>query len=401
MGWSLKQSTGGDEAVRRADYPWLHAFFQSSWEGASDTPQWDVHKGKWQICSPETASHFSGVGFFFAEALHKFLGEGVPIALIQTAMGGTAIETWIDRPSLEASTAGRVGSKFFKEAVGSYLVKKAAWDQAKSEWQKQADAAKADGQPEWPLPEDLRKEPQGVKPLMLPAALFNGKVAPLQPYASRGVLWYQGESNAGSQEAASRYGQLLELLIQRWRAGFRDSNLPFLVIQLPGYGCLHEPKSDWPTLREHQDAVVRKTPHTGLVVSIDLGEQFNIHPGDKRSIGERASLLARRMAYGDSFIPAEGPRFLSASRRGETLRLAFRKNGKLVTTDGTPPEGFEVSLAQGEFTPVEARIDGEESLLSAPASGPACVRYAWKNWAQVNTSDGSGLPLAPFMVEVP
>ena len=397
MGWSLKESNGGDAAARRAQYPWLRTFQQFPLEGASETSQRDVKGGRWLTCTPTTASSILGVGFFFAEAIHPALGEDVPLALIHTPMGGTPIESWIDQPSLEATPAAKAGLKFFREGVATYREKKATWDANKSAWHKQVEVAKAAGQPEPEMAPALKKEPEGLKPHMLPSALFNGKIYPLQPFAARGVIWYQGETNAGSSASAVSYAELLDLLITRWRAGFDNPVLSFLVIQLPGYD-IKSTTADWPALRASQAAVAARTPGVGLVVTIDLGEKDNIHPTDKQPVGKRAALMARRGVYGNREIVAEGPRFLKAERSGSKILLRFSHTGTLLTTNAAAPAGLEIAGADGKFSPIEPKLEGDALVVTPPGDliPPLSLRYAWANWPAATISDASGLPLAPF-----
>lgn len=396
MGWSVKDSAEAGAATARANYPWLRAFSQLPMEGAAAQPTQDVKGGRWQLCTPAAAGNFSAVGFYFAVALKPQLSEGVPVAIIHTAMGGTAIESWIDSASLETIPSGRIGTKFYRDAAADYQEKKSAWQAAKLTWQMQADSAMAASQPAPPMAPPLRKEPEGVKPHMLPSALFNGKVAPLQPYALRGVVWYQGESNAASADSAKRYGDLLSLLIERWRIGWSDPKLPFLVVQLPGYEAPGK-FAAWAEMRAQQAAVVARTPQTSLVVTIDLGERDNIHPTHKQAVGERVALAARKLVYGEASLADQGPRFKSAIRAGDEIRLHLAHTGALSPTNAASPQGFEVAGADGHFGPVPARIEGGAIVITAPASGPVTLRYAWKNWPEQNLRDASGLPLAPFI----
>ena len=352
MGWSVKQSSEA-EAASQANHPWLRSFSQLPYEGAADQPARDVKGGRWSACTPETAVYFSAVGFFFAEALHARLGEDVPIALVHTAMGGTAIESWIDLPALEGLPEGRIGAEFFRSAVAK----------------------------------------GNAKPHMLPAVLYNGKIAPLQPFATRGVLWYQGESNASDTAAATRYGSMLKLMIRRWRDGWRDSSLPFIIIQLPGYDTPSQ-WADWPTLRAQQAEVVAKTPNTALVVTLDLGSRNDIHPPAKRAVGERA---ARCLSDDGTAAATVGPKFLRATRSDSEIRLTVDRAGGLHSSGQDEPKGFEISEADGVFSPIAAKIEGDAIVIRHQKPGPVNVRYAWKNWPEENVRDGSGLPLAPFI----
>jgi sialate O-acetylesterase len=269
---------------------------------------------------------------------------------------------------------------------------------AKATWQQQADAAKAAGQPVPALDKSLAEEPVGVKPHNLPSVLFNGKVAPLQPFALRGVVWYQGEANAASTDAAKRYADLLPLLIERWRAGFREPALPFLIVQLPGYNSPSK-WADWPEMRAQQAAVCARVPASALVVTLDLGERDNIHPTRKQPVGERAAVVARKLVYGEASLADQGPRYLSAARTGSAIRITLTHTGALSTRDAAAPAGFAVVGADGASLPAAARIEGDAIVVMVPSTlqGAVTVSYAWENWPEQNLRDASGLPLAPFI----
>lgn len=394
MGWSLTQSKGGDEAAA-AEVPLVFAFQQHPNAGAASEPAEDVRDGRWLQVTPGTAAHQSGVGFFFARALRERLGPDIPIALIHTAMGGTAIEAWIDSASLEESFAGRVGAQFFRDAHKKWLVRKAAWDADLAKWESALNAARAAGEPVPEKPPTLAKEPEGVRAHQLPGVLFNGKISPLQPFALCGILWYQGESNASDRSAAGRYEELLRLLITRWRAAW--GNVPFLIVQLPGYAKATE--ADWPGVRAAQAAVAESTPNCALVVTIDLGERDEIHPRDKRPVGERAALAALHHVYGRGDVLAGGPKVREVQRDGTDLRVRF--TGNLTTSDGTPPRGFAWIASDGSTLPLlNARIEGAEIVAPSPTPETFTLSHAWANWPEANLTGPSGLPVAPFQVSV-
>lgn len=392
MGWSVEQSTGAAEAKARAAYPWLRAFLQWPMQGASEKEERDVKGGGWRVASPETVGAFSGVGFFFAEALRE---AGVPIGLVHTPMGGTAIETWLPSDVIRSLPEAGVGAEFFRRKVAEHEAALAAWREATAEWKRAADQARAEGRP---VP-DAPPEPKGLARHNLPSALFNGKVRPLQPFAARGVLWYQGESNASDAASSRRYGPMLEALITSWRRGWRDESLPFVVIQLPGYENPKNPAgADWSGLRAQQAEVAARVPHTHLVVALDLGERGDIHPPDKQSVGERAARVVRRHVFADKNVTAEGPRFVAAHRDGQDIVLRFETNGALTAGPGMLPGDWQISGADGHWHDAPPAITASEIRLPIPSAvqGPIRVRYAWQNWTAGAVRDGSGLPLAPF-----
>jgi len=231
--------------------------------------------------------------------------------------------------------------------------------------------------------------------------LYNAMIAPLGPMGLRGVLWYQGESN--TREAAS-YQRLLEAWMADWRAQF-DPLLPFLIVQLPGYGGPHvrPTESDWAAVRDAQRRAVASVPRAALAVTIDLGEARNLHPTDKQDVGKRLARAARHLIYGES-LSASGP-MLSGVRReaGQVIVQFTQVEGQLVAYSHDGPIGFEL-CAQGAGTCrfVEARLEGNEVRLSIPAQMTATrVRYCWADNPICTLFDQAELPASPFETRIP
>jgi len=361
MGWTLGQSAGGAEATAQADYPWLKVFKQWPNQGACDVPARDVKGGQWAGCTPQMAGSISGVGFFFARELQKSMPPGTPVALIDTQMGGTYAECWIDFQTLEKTPSAR---PFLDKAVME--IKPDVFDD-KGYWG----------------PNNFRR----------PAGLFNGKVAPLQPFAARGVIWYQGEGNS-QKWLASGYAETLTALITSWRIGFEQPELSFLVVQLPRYGA--PAGNDWPTVRAAQAQVAETVPNIGLAVTIDCGEEKQIHPTDKQPVGERLALLARAKVYGQD-AACSGPVLKSMEKVGRDMLVRFEFSDGLFFKGGVA-QGFEICGADRKFFPAQAEIlpDGAVRLYSSELCDPVVVRYGWFNWGEVSLFNGAGLPAAPF-----
>lgn len=363
MGWSLSQSEGGNEAAAEANYPWLRIFKQWPYEGASDEPTRDVTGGQWVVCNPQQAAQLSGVGFFFARALHPNL-EGVPIALINTQMGGTYAECWIDFQTLQNTPSAQ---PFLDKAA------------------REIKPGESDPTGYW-----------GTNNFRRPSALFNGKVAPLQPLAVRGVIWYQGEGNT-QKWLAPGYAGTLTALVQSWRTGFEQPELPFLVVQLPRYGA--GTGNDWPAVRAAQAQVAAELPRVELVVTIDCGEEDDIHPADKRPIGERLARMARKEVYGEPGLAAHGPRVISASRREGQLEVSFALDQAILQMTSEPLVGFAWVDSAGKLQPTVATVSGDARVrVDAPSEAQA-ITYAWGNWPEVSLFDTAGLPASPFWIE--
>lgn len=227
-----------------------------------------------------------------------------------------------------------------------------------------------------------------------PAALFNGMVAPLRGMPCRGILWYQGESNAGR---SGEYRWLFPALIRDWRRHFGQEHLPFLFAQLPNYA----PGENWPEFRDVQ-AEALSLPATGMVVTIDIGDPNDIHPREKREVGCRLALLALRDVYGFRKLEAKGPVVAGVQACGNVLRIRFEHAEGLSPGNGTPLPGFDVAGEDGVFHAAEAVVTGlEVEVSSRHVARPIQVRYAWEPDPKALLKNGAGLPAAPFRTRIP
>jgi sialate O-acetylesterase len=222
-----------------------------------------------------------------------------------------------------------------------------------------------------------------------PASLFHGMIAPLVPYALRGAIWYQGESNA---PRSAQYRALQVALIRDWRTRFGQGQFPFYLVQLANFRA----SADWPRLREAQ-AQALSEPETGMALSLDIGDPEDIHPQNKQEVGRRLGLLARAHCYGERELIAEGPRVARVDIEGQQVRVRFSHARGLRTSDGAAVRGFALAGSTGPFQAARAQIVGEEVWLECPAiSQPCAVRYAWADAPDVNLQNAAGLPAEPF-----
>jgi len=232
------------------------------------------------------------------------------------------------------------------------------------------------------------------------STLYNGMIAPLVGYKFKLAAWYQGESNAGAGE---EYRTLLPLLMRDWRQQFQQPDLPFLIVQLPGYGTPAKApgKSGWAELREAQALAVTNDAHAGLAVTLDLGDRFDIHPTQKTIVGDRLARAARVVAYGDKGVAAGGPEAVSATREGGDIVVAFRQTGgALATYSSDRAIGFE-TCAGDVCRYAEAVLAGDRVVLKgANAPGVTQVRYAWADAPFVNLFGADDVPAAPFRMDV-
>ena len=388
---NMEMAVGGvDNAAAEqaaANLPLIRYYAEAS--APADKPQVEG-KGIWQSCTPAAVRRFSATLFFFGRALHRELG--VPIGLINSSVGATHIESWVSAEAQSSDPATKAeydaqlaGSKRFSEEKlrADYPKKLAAWQLAFD--QGKATLKDKPWTPEQTIATLKRKGP--------PAGLYNGKVYNLAPFTLRGIVWYQGESNAGNP---GLYHRQLSQLVTSWRTLWQDE-LPFAWVQLPNFGS---PGEGWPRIREAmlQTLVL---PKTGMAVTIDIGDQKNIHPTNKQEVGRRLSLWALGTVYGKKVASVSGPLPSDHAIDGATITVSFRHaDGGLKTKDGGPARGFQIAGADRLWKPATAKITGDKVSLSSPdITAPVAVRYAWQAWPDCNLYNGADLPASPFRTD--
>jgi sialate O-acetylesterase len=246
----------------------------------------------------------------------------------------------------------------------------------------------------------LPQEPVSADHHSAPGALFNGMISPLLPFAIRGVIWYQGESNANR---AAQYRSLFQVLICNWRKAWGQGDFPFYFVQLANYMARQSvpTESQWAELREAQTMALT-LPNTGMAVAIDIGEADDIHPRNKKDVGLRLALNALHRTYGHSDVIPCGPIFRSAKREGSSLRVSFDYVGGGLVCQGDALRGFAIAGEDGRFVWAEARIEGGEILVSSPEiAEPRSARYGWADNPEVNLYNKAGLPASPFRTDFP
>ncbi len=239
----------------------------------------------------------------------------------------------------------------------------------------------------------------GIAAQNQPAALYNAMVAPVINYTIRGILWYQGESNAGRPQ---QYEALQKAQIADWRNQWGQGNIPFLYVQLPNFmevNYLPE-ESNWALLREAQLQAL-SVPNTAMAVGIDLGEWNDIHPDNKKDVGERLALAALKLAYGEDIV-ASGPLYQSSTIKDNKVIITFNHVGSgLIANDGEPLDAFAIAGADKKFVWANAKIEGDKVMVwSDEISEPKYVRYAWAdNPDNPNLYNKEGLPASPFRTD--
>ncbi len=263
-------------------------------------------------------------------------------------------------------------------------------------------------QENWGIPEDFTLNsitkfeivslPAGGEPPLPPSGLHEAMIEPLMPFRIRGAIWYQGESNALT---AFQYRSLLPAMIRGWRDAWGEGDFPFLIVQLPNFGSSPElGDSAWAELREAQLLTAQRVANTGLAVTIDIGDPKNLHPREKRGVGERLALWALGTTYGEKIVYS-GPLYQSMKIEGSSIRVNFTNIGSGLEAKGSEPlKGFAIAGSDRKFHWAEARFEGGSVVVSSPdVPNPVAVRYAWANSPDCNLYNKDGLPASPFRTD--
>jgi sialate O-acetylesterase len=385
MAFLLPRAASGAEALAAARDPQLRLFTVP--RGALDTPTNDA-SASWEESSAETAARFSAVGWFFGRDLRKALQ--VPVGLIHSSVGGTPAEAWTSRAALEADPELKQILERYADNVAKYDPVAAAAKHKQALENRKAAVAKAKAAGE-KAPAAPRAPADPRRSNSRPSGLYNGMIAPLEPYAIAGVIWYQGEANSGR---AAEYRKLFPAMIQNWRQVWGEGDFPFLFVQI----APHERMS--PEIREAQLLSWQKVPRTGMAVITDIGNETDIHPTQKEPVGDRLALAARAIAYGEK-ITYSGPVYASLKVKGNQAVLSFKHVGGGLLAKGGDLKGFTIAGEDGQFVRATAVIEGAKVIVSSPTvAKPVAVRYGWANTPDVNLFNTEGLPATPFRTDV-
>jgi sialate O-acetylesterase len=366
----------------------------------------------WKTFAPPANQEIAAVAFYFAEHIQQKTGRRVGI--IQSSYGGTPCEAWTPEWALDAKPE----LKYLADAIR----KGTASGKTKEQWLAESRAFHQF----WLAHRDWAKTKNGPAPKAVPppgpdnpwdskspTVLYENMITPLIPYTARGVVWYQGESNAGKPD---EYRVLFPAMIEAWRELWNRPDWPFFFVQLSAF---NHPSQDWSGLRAAQTFTRDTVPNTGMALAIDHGEKENIHPRRKQPVGERLALLALDQVYGQNVVSC-GPAFQGLEKKDGKLFVIFQCSEKqtgggsasfqgsdagLKTSDGKAEvPGFEAAGADGKFYPAQARIVSKDAveLICAEVKKPVSVRYAWHNWVEppVTLENSASLPAEPFMENV-
>ena len=386
MHFRMKTVDNAAKEIAAADHPDLRFL---AVEHQFDQKPCDDVMGAWKQISPETAADCSAVAYYFGRDLMR--QKDVPVGLIISSVGGTRIESWMRSETLaETGESRSLIEKWAKVSPSEFQSIATVY----REYQRQRDEvyplavkeAKAKG---IPVPTEPKMPPQRCHDC--PSALHNGMIAPLESYAIRGVIWYQGESNS-SQPAS--YEKLLPAMIADWRHIW-GPELPFLFVQLAPYRDTH------PAFREAQFHIWQKTPHTAMAVITDVGDASTIHPLRKQPVGERLALAARVLSYGEH-LEYSGPVFEELKVDGAKAILSFTHVGQGLMAKGDSLKGFTLAGESGKFLPAHAVIEGSTVIVtSEKISKPVSARYGWAMMPDGNLFNREGLPAVPFRTDSP
>ena len=401
MEMELRNAAGGTEQAE--EDPLLRFFNVPRKAVVNGEQQKEIRNTRWHAVTRETAGYNSAAATYFGAAMRRKHPE-VPIGIIGCYWGGTSVTCWMDEGTLRTLAEGIRYLDTYAQAcagktMGTYLEEEKAFQQGMDDWCRKADAYRA----EHPGADDREIEallgpfpwnpPYGPGSPYRPAGLSESMLKEIAPVSLTAALYYQGEEDTAR---TAQYDLLMAALIGYWRKLFRNAELPFLFVQLPmwlPYGG--EDTFTWARTRLAQAAVRDQVRNTGMICLLDEGEYGNIHPLNKRPVGERLAELAGKMLYGEG---QESPRATGKQVSGDTVSVFATQ--PLRTRDGGEPNLLEVAGVDGKFIPAKGTVtDGTLRVRSDAVPLPVSVRYAWTDWSdRANLAGGNGLPLEPFVL---
>ena len=374
MAFKLRQAADASRDIAKATDRGLRLYnMQPRWE--TDNVEWDstavdsvsrlqyFRPAQWVASSPQNAADFSAVAYYMGRMLRDSLR--VPVGLVCNAVGGTPIESWIDRPMLE---------EYYPQVLRHWKNNDFVMDWVRGRATK-----------------NLARRPGGRHPYH-PAYCFETGMVPLLDFPLRGVAWYQGESNAHNPDSWR-----FDLLARSWRMRMGDFSLPFYVVQLSGIE-----RPSWPWMRNTQRIAQRSVFATQMVVSSDLGLRHDVHPPYKRPVGERLAQSMLRHTYDRSGAPVSPEVGANSKVDGDRVQLDLREAKGLHGSDGQALRGFEIAGENQLFFPATAALneDGKLILRAPKVAQPRYVRYGWQPFPTGNVVNGAGLPLGTFSISL-
>ena len=372
MAFMVKEGAEKREQLAKASSKPQIRFFDMKPRWLTNSEEWDVSaldslnrlqyykETKWQECTEQTAANVSAIAYEFGMMLSDSLH--VPVGLIINAIGGSACESWIDRKTLEFSYPDILYSWKENDRIQPWVRERASLNVKQSS-------------------NKLQRHPYE------PCYLFEAGIAPLAKYPVKGVIWYQGESNAHNIEV---HEILFPLLVESWRKNW-NKELPFYYVQL---SSLNRPSWTW--FRDSQRRMLKDIRCVGMAVSSDCGDSTNVHPTRKKEVGDRLARLALHDTYGKSLTPS-GPQFRSVEFTNGAAFVTFDFNEGMHSSDGESLKTFEIAEHEGVFFSAMAEVvDGRIKVWSKEVKNPRFVRYGWQPFTRANLVNKEGLPASTF-----
>ncbi|MNX34576.1 Acetylxylan esterase precursor [compost metagenome] len=330
------------------------------------TNRLEFFSGSWSVCDSVSAKDFSAIAYYFGKNIAR--EENVPIGLIQVAVGGSPIESWIDRYTLEHDD--KVVDVLTNWRKSDFIM---PWVRERANLNlKNAANTK-------------QRHPYD------PSYNFESGVQSFTEFPIKGVIWYQGESNAHNAEL---YEHLMPVLVKSWRKAWK-TEFPFYYVQLSSID-----RPSWPAFRDVQNRIQSKIPNSGMAISMDYGDSLNVHPIKKKEVADRLALLALHYTYGKP-VTANGPKALKAIQKEDTIHISFAFTKKLTTSDQQEVLGFELVNEKGIHIQSKATINKNQVILNVPKDEKIrTVLYAWKAFTNANLVNEAGLPCSTFKLEL-
>ena len=391
MEMGVAMSKNAKTEVAAADHPQIRLFLVP--KKTSGQPLNDV-EATWRVCSPATIAQggwngFSAAAYYFGRELQQTLK--VPVGLIESSWGGTRIEPWTPPAGFAAVPALKAVGDKVEQANGAYTKAMTAALEQTEAAVRAARKALADGKPIPPIPTPNVRH--SLERNTDPTSLYNAMIHPLVPFAIRGAIWYQGESNNGE---GMLYFEKMKALIGGWRQVWKQGDFPFYYVQIAPYKYGIAP-TQLPAIWNAQLAAL-SIPNTGMAVTTDIATLNDIHPPNKQEVGHRLALWALAKTYGKKEYVCSGPLYKGMKIDGGKIVVSFDHVGTgLDASDDMDLTHFEIAGEDGKFVSAKATMEGERVVVSAEAvPAPANVRFGWDQLAQPNLANKEGFPASPF-----
>jgi len=391
MEWPVSKSSSAKTSMNAND-PLLRIYV--SINKSSAEPETDFI-GSWTLTTPKTVARFTATGYEFAKKLREKLD--VPVGIIECAWGGRSVQAFTSNEAIQALPEGKAVISEKVAAIAKYDPEKVrkAYEKKLKAWEEREEAWKKDKTLKRLRRPSLLENP--VSSSRYHSTIYNGMIAPIVGYGARGVIWYQGESNANAGTAHD-YGELLKCLILDWRKRW-GQDLPFYYVQLANFERGGKNIPEWVIVQDEMRRLLDECEGVGMAVINDIGDRNDIHPKNKKDVALRLARWALKNDYGKSDVVVSGPLYASHALNGNMIEVSFSYGVGMKARDGKDLGGFELSDAEGKWHPAQASVSGDKVMVtSSSVAEPKNVRYAWKSDpAEANLVNAEGLPASCFI----